>query len=663
MHRRALLALPFLPLPALAQPRPGAPPVPAGDPVREAGRRALAHLGALRYREAEQAAQAADPLVLRYCTWQRLQQRGGGTAAEIADFALLNPEWPAQDLLARRIEEALVADPDDSLALRWFESRPPRGLIGWQRLGDALSRQGKEAEATAALRRGWAEAPLDPVAEPGYLERNLPLLEPAQHAARFDRLVLPRDASMAVRLIPYLPTERQAAAQARLTFATDHPEAESLVPPEAHRDPGLALLRARWLRRRDRDAEAAAAFQAGEAGGRLPPEAARTAWTERNILARKLLRLGDAANAYTVAAGHGNEPGEAWQEGEFLAGFIALRRLNEPARAARHFAEVAKDSTSVITNARSLYWQGRAAEALGQQAQARQLYSRAAALPLAFYGQLAALALGEDGAALSARIAKVAEPVASAAQHAALERKELARLCVVLAGLGAQARIRPLLLRLEELAPDATEKALVARLAQRLGRPDHAVWVTRRAGISGAMLLVEGWPKPYALPPLPSADGLEPALVLGVTRQESNFDPEAVSSANAKGLMQLLPTTAAAVARAMSFQHHANMLHNPQHNMRLGAGYLAQMLNRFGGAVPLAVASYNAGPGRVDEWLAAFGDPRSGFVNMLDWMELIPFSETRNYVQRVVENIAVYRALDHQYAALPHPMTRWLSEA
>ena len=151
--------------------------------------------------------------------------------------------------------------------------------------------------------------------------------------------------------------------------------------------------------------------------------------------------------------------------------------------------------------------------------------------------------------------------------------------------------------------------------------------------------------------------------MFSITRQESNFDPEAVSPSNARGLMQLLPTTAVAVARKLGVPHALPMLTgNPHHNMRLGTAYIEQMVNQFTGAVPLAVAAYNAGPGRVNEWVQSFGDPRSGFIAMLDWMEQIPFGETRNYVQRVLENMAIYRARDPSLASLDHPMTQWLAE-
>lgn len=675
MRRRSLLHFPLAPallVPVLA-PTAGRAQS-AGITAALAGRQALALAAAQRWPEAEAAAQPADPPIRKLVTWLRLQFRGSGaTASEIIGFTLENPEWPAQDTLGRRVEEGLAADPDDGLALRWFAARTPRSLEGYQRLADALARAGKPDRATAILRAGWLDAPADPAGEPGYLERNAAALTPDLHAQRFDRLAVGRGgAGAAARLIPYLSPAQQGIAGARLDYAADRADADRPALAAAARgDAGLTLDRARWLRRRDRDAEAAAAWaalpegtgQGTQQGPASSVEFDRAVWAERQLLARRLLRLDDAPGAYAVAARHGiAAAGEPRQEAEFLAGFLALRRLNDPAAAERHFARVGEGSRSVITNARSLYWQGRAAAIQGAPARARERYAAAARLPLAFYGQLAALALGEDGAALAARIAGVAPPQPTAAQLRAHEASDLTRVVLALAGIGESRRALTFLLRQEELGQDPAGKALAARLATRIGRPDYAVWVARRAGVSGLMLPAEGWPTPYGAAPLGPDSTPEPALILAVTRQESNFDPDAVSTANARGLMQLLPATAAAVARKLSLRHQIAMLTtDPVHNMRLGAGYLDQMLGRFGGALPLAVAAYNAGPARVDEWLGTMGDPRGGNPAMLDWLELIPFAETRNYVQRVIENVAIYRARDARAAAQEHPMARWLA--
>uniref|UniRef100_UPI0022EA6D07 lytic transglycosylase domain-containing protein n=1 Tax=Falsiroseomonas oryzae TaxID=2766473 RepID=UPI0022EA6D07 len=423
---------------------------------------------------------------------------------------------------------------------------------------------------------------------------------------------------------------------------------------------GVAYERARLLRRRDRDAEAAAVWAAAEPLQQgMPSEAGRGTWAERQVLARKLLRLGDPATAYRVAAGHGlTEPGEPRQEAEFLAGFIALRRLNDPARAARHFARVGEDSRSVITRARSAYWEGLALAAQGNQAAARSRFEAAAPLATAFYGQLASVALGESPQQLAARVAATALPRPGTDVADLFAARELTRAVVTLADLGQSDRARMFLLRMEDISPDATDRWLIARLAMLIGRPDHAVWVARRAGADGVVLLEDGWPTPYATP----ADGAEPALVNAITRQESNFELGAVSSANARGPMQLLPSTAQLVARRLGIPHSTPMLTtDAAHNLRLGSAYISDMLARYAGAMPLAAAAYNAGPGRVDEWLVTYGDPRlASGPDVRDWIELIPFTETRNYVQRVIENVVVYRARNVATADLAHPLASLL---
>lgn len=654
MRRRTLLAA------ALATAPAAAPGALAQGASADAARRALDLAQAQRWAEAEAAAQGADPLVQKMVRWQRLTQRGGASsAAEVVAFLEESPDWPSQSALQARAEELLPLDPDgDALALRLFHTRAPRTVGGATRHVRALLAAGSRNPATTAARSAWAEdTPGDAVEEPGFLAVAQPLLRPEDHARRAERLFFAGDQEGARRVIPLLDAPRARAAELRLAI-----RAGADIPAAAASDAGATWARAQNLRRRDADAEAAQAWHAGAAAQRgAGAEAQRAIWAERQLLARRMIRLGQPREAYRLAAEHGQSgPGEGRQEAEFLAGFVALRLLNDPRAALPHFQRVAEGSRSAITNARALYWQGLALQAQGDAAQARARFQAAAALPVAFYGQMAMLALGEDGAALSARIRATPEPAATEAERRSLDGRETARLVQLLTRLGESRRARPFLLRLEEQAHNNGERLLVARLATSTGRPDNPVWIARRAGASGAMLLRDGWPIPFR----PPEGGAEPALVFAIARQESNFDSEAVSPANARGVMQLLPATAQAVARRIGVPHQpAWLTSDPQHNIRLGAHYIEERVARFGGALPLALAAYNAGSGRVDEWVGQFGDPRSGGIQMLDWMELIPFAETRNYVQRVLENLAIYRALDNAAAARPHPMSEWRPRA
>lgn len=619
-----------------------------------AGRQALEALRQNRFLEADSLALAADPVVRKLVAWGRVQNRdGNASAAEVVAWLDANPDWPLPVTVAIRAEDTLLGEADDTLVLRQFARSPARTLSGAQRHADALTRIGRAADAQAALRDGWRDADGDGFAEQDFLARNAAVLDADDHWRRADRLFWANQAGPAARLLPMLDAARRATLEARLAARAG---TFTFTGTGAAQDIGVAHDVARGLRRADRDAEAAAIWHATEPLQRgLSPEAQRAIWVERQVLSRKTLRLGDAATAYRLAANHGqSEVGEPRQEGEFLAGFIALRMLNQPAQAQAHFARLAEGSRSVITRARGFYWEAAALATLGRTAEAQAKWREAATLPVAFYGQLASLALGESPAQLAARIGGIASPAPSQEQGAAFLGRELVRAVIALADLGQSDRARMFLLRLEELSPDAGDRWLIARLGAAIRRPDHAVWIARRAGADGVMLLEDGWPTPYPTP----ADGAEPALVNAITRQESNFDLSAVSSANARGPMQLLPSTAAGVARRLGVPHSTALLTtDAAHNLRLGSAFINDMLARFGGAMPLAAAAYNAGPGRVDQWLGTYGDPRAADgPHVLDWIEQIPFSETRNYVQRVIENVVIYRARNPATGDLPHPL-------
>jgi soluble lytic murein transglycosylase len=385
--------------PAAAQPW-------ASESARAAGRGAIAAANAGRWPDAQALAVAVDPLAAKLVQWMRMQVRGMSTAEEIATFLSANPDWPARGTLLARAEELLPLLPNDALVLRLYEHEAPRSLGAAQALADARQRQG--ADPVTILRQAWREAPADGPDEAVFLARNAAALLPEDHRFRFERLAWARQFAAAARLLTLLPPDVQAAASLRLALAGERPGADAGLPARPT-DLGLAAEWARLLRRHDRDAEAAAVWQAAEPlQQKLTPDAASAIWAERQVLSRKLLRLGDAMAAWRVAARHGQAADTAaLHDAEFLAGFIALRRLNDPALAARHFAVLGQDSSSIVTRSRAHYWRGRAAAAQGRATEARQNFEEAAALPTGFYGQLGALALGETAPQLAARITAV----------------------------------------------------------------------------------------------------------------------------------------------------------------------------------------------------------------------------------------------------------------
>jgi soluble lytic murein transglycosylase len=641
--RRLLLLLPLcathLCAPARAQP-PGAALPP--DPVM-----AMVHADDWA-QAAALAATYPDPVAAKLVTFYRLLAPNAATADEIAAFRAANPDWPFQPTLARRLEEAAAAAPDDSAVLKLCATGGAHLPATLLRCAQSDAIAGRPAESAAMANAAW-EAGDDRL-----IARMAPQFAGEITARtqwrRFARLAW-SDTAATTRQLARLDPADLPRATAWLALRHDAPAAEALfdaLPPDQQRLPGLMLERARFLRRANRDDDAVAWWLA--AGTQA--EAAASAdhrpafWGERNLLARRRLRQGDADGAYRLAAGHAQTSPEQIADAEFLAGFIALRKLNNPAAATPHFQRLADVSKAAITQGRAHYWLARAGGGAAE-------YAKAAAWPDTFYGQLAILALGQT---LPQAILADRAPLAPPDRALALAEREVARAAAYLVGWGEPRRAEAFLLRLDEISPDTVDRRLAARLALGLGLPQAAVAMARRAGTAGVIEIDSGWPVAAAIPP---EAGLDPDLALGIIRQESSFDPGTVSPVGARGLMQLMPATATLQGRKLGLAVPIVALTTDTAlNLRLGSFYLRSLLDQFGGVEPYAIAAYNAGPGHIGEWIAAAGDPPNDGSDMIDWIEQIPFGETRNYVQRVIENQVVYAALTGSTA--PHPLAKFL---
>ncbi|HTB48259.1 MAG TPA: lytic transglycosylase domain-containing protein [Acetobacteraceae bacterium] len=602
---------------------------------------------------AADAAQYADPVAQKLVTYYRLLAPGAATAQEITDFVTSSPDWPAQALLERRRQEAVAAEPDDAAVLAQCATGTLTLPAARLRCADALANAGHNAEALAEARAAWIT--FYPDAD-GFPQRWRAMMTPDDQWQRYEALAW-TDAAAAARQVPLLDPAHRAAAEARIALQRDDPAAAArlaAVPAELTDDPALMLEQARWLRRANRPAAAVALWQQlGTQAEQAAPPAHRGAfWVERERLARDLLRTGDVHDAYTLVDQPGPiAPGQRL-DAEFLAGFIALRLLHEPAAALPHFQALAAASPAAITQGRAWYWIARATAAAGQDANAA--YAKAAVWPTTFYGQLAALALDDSAAALTARINALHDPPGTRQQALGLTQREVVRAAALLVAWGEPRRAEAFLLRMDELAPDLADRSLTAQLSLALRQPQTAVAIARRMGRDGSALPDAGWPMPVDPPP----DAVDRAVVLGLIRQESSFDTATVSPAGARGLMQLMPATAATVARQIGA--HVTLValtDDPVRNMQLGTAYVRELMDHYNSSLPLVFAAYNAGPKRVDEWLAENGDPRVGPIDMIDWIELIPFAETRNYVQRVLENVAIYRA--HRGETVPTLSAQW----
>lgn len=635
-------------LPAGAAEPPAAAPAPLAARTlpsaltaaqRERLRLAFAAAREGRWTDA-QAAAAGQPLAAKVLRWHELVRAGAGFEA-IAEFLERNPEWPLRETLMRRAEDATSPLADDARVIEWFGSRTPASAQGALRLAEAHRRTGDPERALAIARRTWREMPVAERIEKDLLQRYGAALTRDDHTARVDRLIWEREFADARRLLRLLDPETRLLADARIRLARDTSDAADFVarlPPGVARDPGLLFERARYNRRNDHD-ELALSIHLGADMPLVRPD---IWWRERQPIARRLLREGRTAEALTLVAatrGLGTEHGQAHTDALFLEGWIALRRAGDPARARDRFARLHEAARMPVTQARGAYWLGRAHEALGERQTALGWYRQAATLDATFYGQMARLRLPEP----ERKAAPADPPAPTAEERARIERSEIARAAILLADAGEDQLVKHFVRRLIDISRTPGEHRAAAQIAVGLGRPDVAVSAAKRAAQRAGILLPdEGWP----LIQTPPGNGPERALVLATIRQESSFEADAISSAGARGLMQLMPATARAVAEQMGFGHRHSvqrLIAEPQYNMALGQTYLAGLLNDYNGSLVIALAAYNAGPGRVAQWIREHGDPRADDVDPIDWIEMIAFDETRNYVQRVAENLAVYR--------------------
>ncbi len=359
-----------------------------------------------------------------------------------------------------------------------------------------------------------------------------------------------------------------------------------------------------------------------------------TNWTERRVRMNDALKGMDYRTAYQHVTPHGLPLGADYAEAEFFAGWLALRKLGDAALADTHFARIEQAGKSPITRSRAFYWRGRAAEQRGDAAGAQAHYIEGARYPTTFYGQLAAEKAGIKTLDLPAETQPTAE------DRARFEQRELVKAIRVLNAAGERSLVNVFVTHLDDSLA-AGELALLVDTARSFGEPMLAMNVVRAGAQRGIIMAERGFP--LRTPPQVYG-GPEPAFVLGIIRQESGFQPDIRSSAGARGFMQLLPSTAEIVARKLGVAYDASMLTDPEYNMRLGSKYLGDQVDRFSGSYIMAAAAYNAGPGRPAQWISFCGDPRTGGTDPIDFIECIPFSETRNYVMRVLENAQIYRA-------------------
>ncbi|WP_420348596.1 lytic transglycosylase domain-containing protein [Pelagibius sp.] len=583
------------------------------------------------------ARQGANPLAAKIVDWIALTRRNSNPAfADVEAFLRSNPQWPGRFQLYRNAEPALPEDWGPDRVLAWFGSRPPITAEGARAYSLALQQLGRVSAVREMVPLLWVSLDFDQREEERFHRSFNGFLTPEDERRRLERLLWDRRTAAANRQLQRVDSGHRHLARARIALYGNKPGVDAAirrVPAELQSDEGLLYERAAWRQRRNRfDGVVEILNKAPMQGDHLA-----SWWRLRKWAFWRALDRSQYTVAYQVASRHGQSEGLGFAEGEWLAGWLALAYANQPAVAVRHFERLYSGVTSPISRARGAFWAGEAQSRLGEAEEARRWYGLAAVHPTTFYGQIASQRIGSGGAA-GLRVPAPVPP----AEMSSFRDRELVRAIRILGQLDETRLQQQFIARLRQDAKTEADFQLIVDLAASLGRHEVSLRTAKlalRRGIDLGTLL-------YPTRELSGAAGPETALVLALMRQESEFYAKARSPVGALGLMQLMPATARQTARGIGLAYdRARLTSDPEYNIALGRAYLAQLLERFDGSYILALAAYNAGPSRAERWISQFGDPRSPSVDPILWIERIPFAETRNYVQRILETLVVYRQM------------------
>ena len=589
-------------------------------------------------------ASISDPVARKLAEWVILRSDNTNpTFQRYAAFVDANPSWPHSPLFRRRAENALWNDGVDDRTVRaFFVRQQPVTAKGRYMLARTLLAQGDRDGAAALARHAWRQDEASAEVEKRVLEMFGGLLTPADHKFRMERRFYADDVAGGLRAAERLGGNDLAVANARAAVLRKAGNAKALldsVPAAVRNEPGYIFSYAQWLRQNNR------AEDAGKMILSVPknPEALVDLdqwWQERRLLVRKLLDERDAQTAYRVAR-EAAPPMRGFYrvDAHFTAGWVALRYLHDPKTAAEHFSHIVEGTGNPHALARGGYWQGRAADAMNQHAQAKMFYEAAAQHTATYYGQLARARLGLRDLGLRG------PPTFTPQEQNVLSNLEVVRAAQILYALDERDMLASIYAELGESATDVAGMAVLGELAGKHGDGRAMLLLGESAYGRGLPLDYYAYPI-VGLPEYqPIAPPIDAAVAYSIARQESHFNQKVVSTAHAMGLMQVTP--AAGIDTAAKFKVAYNrdrLLKDPVYNMQMGAAELSNLIAGYNGSYILTFAGYNAGRGRVKQWIAAYGDPRDPNVDPVDWVERIPLSETRNYVERIMENLQVYRA-------------------
>ncbi len=570
-------------------------------------------------------------------------------------FIRKNPNWPGVARLKSLVEEVMPEQLSGAEVLAWYNDYPPKTGKGMSRYMDALITSGDKAAARAYMVDWWASTLISRSQQREIFRKYGQYLTLEAHKRRFDALLLNGKYESAKAIAEVLGHGYPELAAARIALAKQKKDVGRLirkVPRYLQSDPGLLYERLKWRRKNGLDYGAMKILHKAPDVDKI--QNPKAWWRERQIIIRRLIERGSYTSAYLLASKHMQKEGLPFAEAQWLAGWLALRFVHKPTKAYEYFTALYDKVTTPISKGRAAYWAGRAAYDLKQHDLAKKWYEKAAIYQTVFYGQLAAANLHGKGRFSKSRLPGASLPSLSRKDKERFAKTEYIQAAKLFHSAGMNDEAGRFLQSFISVYETPKAYRYGAELAAKMGQYNDAVRIAKKATRKGLFLTVQAYPTITKWMKKAGISDVEMALVHAIIRQESMFNDKAVSPAGARGLMQLMPATAREVAKKMKVSHKTSWLtQRPNYNIKIGSAYLARILKRYDYSYPLAIAAYNAGPGRVDKWLETYGDPRKGEVNLIDWIELIPFSETRNYVQRVLESVYIYRLRLHKVQKKP----------
>jgi soluble lytic murein transglycosylase len=586
----------------------------------------------------QRASNAAVATIIR---WRYLIDRQSGAGfSDLAEFLKNHPNWPNAKTMQANAEKAMPVDLPADQVIAFFKKREPQTGEGMFALGIAKLAMGDTTEGPIWIRRGYVSGSFSADREAAIRTQYARYLPEDADRLRLSALLWADDFAAANRMLAYVDPAYRALGQARLKLRSNTKGAQGFidaVPAALKDDFGLMFDMGRWYRRSEQYATGAR-FMARAIRDPAVPLSLDKWWDEKSAHVRMAIKERRWNDAYSVSASGGMAEGADLAESEFLAGWMQLRFMNDARTAFAHFNRIAPAVSTPISLARGHYWTARAREAAGDEQGALTEYGFAARHIETYYGQLAAARIS--------RSPKIDIDLSSGSSRVSLDNDELVQAIAALAAVGDTILLPRFVGALGDRLEKREDFEAASALLMRLGRPAMSVRVAKRAMQKDLHVFRYSYPLVKLPPYRGRGESPDPAFVHALIRQESEFDPNARSSADARGFMQMLPSTAKMTANKHGIGYDASrLLGDWEYNATLGMAHMRDLLDQFGGSYVLVAVAYNAGPGRARQWIKEFGDPRSPGVDVVDWVERIPFEETRNYVMRLIENTNVYRAM------------------